>query len=116
MLIFNKCCIIRKGGADEGFFSQFFFPDLRRMIIRYIVVFEIFYCTAFSQEDFDAYWEMYKNHYKKQYSGKEDSIRRNILRNNIKMINNHNVRHDLGLVSYRLKVNKFADMVVTFQC
>ena len=46
----------------------------------------------------------------KKYNLKEEESRRAIFENNVKRINDHNLHYDLGLISYRLGLNKFADM------
>jgi hypothetical protein len=46
-----------------------------------------------------------------------DMFSQNVFKNNVAMINQHNLEADLGLHSYTLEINKFADMVhdLTFQ-
>jgi len=56
-------------------------------------------------------WEAYKTRFNKDYeSDAEELLRRSIWEKNLKKIEHHNIRHSLGEVTYRLGVNKFADM------
>jgi cathepsin L len=55
-------------------------------------------------------WEAYKVKFNKDYSQDDEQARRIIWEENIKRISQHNLRHDLGLHSYRLGLNHYADM------
>jgi len=57
-----------------------------------------------------ANWELYKSVHGKSYSANEDALRRKIFEDRIERINAHNLRHDLGLTTYRQGLNKFTDM------
>jgi len=57
-------------------------------------------------------WTSFKNGYGLVYNTSlEEMHRLRIFTNNVKMIIQHNIEHDLGLHTYRLGVNKFAAMV-----
>jgi len=57
-------------------------------------------------------WTSFKNGYGLVYNTSlEEMHRLKIFSNNVKMIIQHNIEHDLGLHTYRLGVNKFAAMV-----
>ncbi|XP_022652943.1 cathepsin L1-like [Varroa destructor] len=66
-------------------------------------------CVAYSHH-LDNHWAAFKKVHKKKYNLKEEESRRAIFENNVKRINDHNLHYDLGLISYRLGLNKFADM------
>jgi len=61
--------------------------------------------------DLDEHWAAFKQTHDKHYTllGEEYGRRVNFERN-VKKINDHNVLFDLGLVSYRLGLNKYSDM------
>ncbi|TPP67000.1 Preprocathepsin cathepsin L [Fasciola gigantica] len=48
--------------------------------------------------------------YNREHNGADDEKRRNIWEQNVKHIQEHNLRHDLGLVTYTLGLNQFTDM------
>ncbi|THD23701.1 Secreted cathepsin L 1 [Fasciola hepatica] len=58
----------------------------------------------------DDLWYHWKRIYNKEYNGADDEHRRDIWEENVKHIQEHNLRHDLGLVTYTLGLNKFTDM------
>nr|AAD23996.1 cathepsin [Fasciola gigantica] len=58
----------------------------------------------------DDLWHQWKRMYNKEYNGADDEHRRNIWEENVKHIQEHNLRHDLGLVTYTLGLNQFTDM------
>jgi len=58
----------------------------------------------------DEHWSRFKTFHGKAYSGNEEGIRRALFEDNVKKINDHNLRHDLSLTSFRLGLNRFADM------
>jgi cathepsin L len=55
-------------------------------------------------------WESFKTVHGKSYSPREEFFRRRIFEKNVVKINDHNLKNDLGLVSFRLGLNKFADL------
>ncbi|KAA0200003.1 Secreted cathepsin L 1 [Fasciolopsis buskii] len=58
----------------------------------------------------DEVWREWKRKYKKELNGVDDAFRRKIWEDNVKYIQEHNLRHDLGLVTYTLGLNQFTDM------
>ncbi|RWS22930.1 cathepsin L1-like protein, partial [Leptotrombidium deliense] len=61
--------------------------------------------------NFDEHWSHFKFSYNKNYNDqKEESYRRSIFVENVKKIIKHNIEADLGLHSYVLGVNEFADL------
>jgi cathepsin L len=61
-------------------------------------------------QSLNEHWEAYKVKFNKDYSQDDEQARRIIWEENIKRITQHNLRQDLGLHSYRLGLNHFADM------
>merc|ERR1719410_273413 len=61
--------------------------------------------------NYDAEWEMFKLKYERNYlSTPEHDNRKNVFISNLKLIQKHNAEHALGLHTYTLGVNKFADL------
>ena len=52
----------------------------------------------------------WKHKYSKIYSNKENNIRFNIFKKNIKLIEEHNIRYNEGLEDFNMKINNFADL------
>jgi cathepsin L len=59
------------------------------------------------------HWETFKRVHNKQYSVAEDLLRRQIFAKNVRLVIHHNIEADLGLHSFRLGVNQFADLTNT---
>ncbi|CAF2451935.1 unnamed protein product [Rotaria sp. Silwood2] len=56
-------------------------------------------------------WNLFKRIHKKQYiNAREEQYRYTVFKDNVAMINRHNLDADLGLHTYTLKINQFADM------
>jgi len=61
--------------------------------------------------DLDNEWENFKLNFERNFiSSTEHNSRRAIFAENLRLINKHNAEHALGLHTYTLGVNKFADM------
>jgi len=61
--------------------------------------------------NYDAEWEMFKLKYERNYlSTPEHDNRKNVFISNLKLIQKHNAEHALGLHTFALGVNKFADL------
>ncbi|TPP61293.1 Cysteine protease [Fasciola gigantica] len=58
----------------------------------------------------DDLWHEWKRMYNKEYNGADDEHRRTVWGKNVKHIQEHNLRHDLGLVTYTLGLNQFTDL------
>ncbi|VDP96497.1 unnamed protein product [Echinostoma caproni] len=58
----------------------------------------------------DELWHHWKRLYKKEYNGPDDAVRRAIWEENAEHIKQHNLHHDLGLVTYSLGLNQFTDL------
>ncbi|CAF2526807.1 unnamed protein product [Rotaria sp. Silwood2] len=58
-----------------------------------------------------ALWDLFKRVHKKQYTNlREEQYRFVAFKDNVAMIDRHNLEADMGLHSYTLKINQFADM------
>ncbi|CAF1171084.1 unnamed protein product [Adineta steineri] len=56
-------------------------------------------------------WNLFKHAHMKQYVNvEEENYRQTIFNDRVAMINEHNLEADLGLYTYKLKINQFADM------
>merc|ERR1712012_1010659 len=61
--------------------------------------------------NYDQEWEIFKAKYERKYlSTPEHDQRRSIFISNLRLIQKHNAEHALGLHTYTLGVNKFADL------
>jgi cathepsin L len=58
-------------------------------------------------------WNMWKKNNNKQYSNTEDQVRRVAWENNLKIVQQHNLQADLGVHTFYLGMNKFADLTLT---
>jgi len=62
-------------------------------------------------EEFNFHWELFKSTYEKTYADvNEETTRRLIWEDHLALIASHNREHDLGLHTYTLGINKYADM------
>ena len=67
---------------------------------------------ALASTEIDELWTKFTKKYKTSYSNSvEAEQRKAIFAANLKLINKHNDEADQGLHSYRLAMNKFADLV-----
>ncbi|KAG8178111.1 hypothetical protein JTE90_017458 [Oedothorax gibbosus] len=64
-------------------------------------------CVA---SNLDSLWEIFKTTYSKVYSTSTEPRRREIFENNVVKIVDHNLEHDLGMHTYRMGINEFADL------
>jgi cathepsin L len=63
--------------------------------------------------ELDELWTSFKKTYDKFYDDEiEDSYRRSILQNNLNYIQKHNIEADLGMHTYTLGVNEYADLTL----
>jgi len=61
--------------------------------------------------DLDTEWEKFKIEYGKNFlAGQEHDARKNIFANNLKFIEKHNAEHALGLHTFTVGINQFADL------
>merc|ERR1719400_1865251 len=78
--------------------------------MKFLVVFAIAF-VATQALDLDSEWEQFKIKYgKNMLTGSEHDLRKNIFAANLKFIEKHNAEHDLGLHTFTVGVNQFADL------
>merc|ERR1711988_1227003 len=60
--------------------------------------------------EFESSWEIFKNEHNKEYENeKEEALRKEIFRTNIKHVEMHNYLHEKGAKTFRLEINQYAD-------
>lgn len=59
----------------------------------------------------DHTWELWKGTYSKKYTKDEEILRRHIWEDNFELVTRHNMEHSIGLQSFTLEMNEFADLV-----
>ncbi|XP_071825259.1 cathepsin L-like peptidase [Apostichopus japonicus] len=69
-------------------------------------------CFTVIDKGFDDTWEAWKQTHSKQYTKEEEDNRRKIWEDNLQKVSKHNTEHSLGLHSYTLGMNKYADLRV----
>jgi len=67
-------------------------------------------CTLASN---DRQWNLWKQVNNKLYSSSEEQLRRAIWESNLRIVQEHNLQADLGVHTFWLGMNKFADLTVT---
>jgi len=72
-----------------------------------------FSCTLALDAKLDMHWNLWKQANNKLYSDADESLRRAIWEDNLKKVQEHNLKADLGVHTYWLGMNKFADLTVT---
>jgi cathepsin L len=60
--------------------------------------------------ELDEHWETYKATHNKQYDSQFEFVRRLIWEANLKYIQKHNLEYDMGLHTYTLGLNEWADL------
>merc|ERR1712142_727518 len=84
--------------------------DEQQHIMKFLVVLAIA-LTATQAFDLDTEWEHFKLKYGKNLlTGQEHDARKSIFANNLKFIEKHNAEHALGLHTYTVGINQFADL------
>jgi len=78
--------------------------------MKFLVVLAIA-LAAVQAFDLDTEWEHFKIKYGRNLlTGQEHDARKNIFANNLKFIEKHNAEHALGLHTYTVGINQFADL------
>jgi len=68
-------------------------------------------CVAAQAFDLDTEWEQFKVKYERNHlNSQEHGIRKNIFADNLKFIEKHNAEHAMGLHTFTVGINKFADL------
>jgi len=71
-----------------------------------------FGCTLALDVTLDEHWNLWKGTYNKQYSNAEEGLRRAIWESNLNKVNEHNIQADLGVYTYWLGMNAYADLTI----
>jgi len=58
------------------------------------------------------HWNLWKSTHNKQYSDVEESVRRGIWESNLKKVQQHNLEADLGVHTFWLGMNAYADLTI----
>jgi cathepsin L len=69
-----------------------------------------FTCSLAFDAKLDQSWNLWKSSFNKQYSNIEENVRRAIWESNLKIVQAHNLEADLGVHTYWLGMNAYADM------
>jgi len=72
-----------------------------------------FSCTLALDVTLNEQWKLWKNVNNKRYGDAQEQVRRDIWETNLKIVQDHNIQADLGVHSYYLGMNKFADLTIT---
>jgi cathepsin L len=72
-----------------------------------------FSCTLAFDVTLDKYWDLWKQVNGKIYSSVENDVRRTAWEDNLKIVQDHNLQADLGVHTFWLGMNKFADLTIT---
>jgi len=78
--------------------------------MKFLIVVLALVSVALANDQINSDWHEWKTINKKSYSIAEDSLRKEIFIANAERIASHNRLYDMGLKTYRLGINKFADL------
>jgi cathepsin L len=82
-----------------------------KAFIALCLLFVCVYSAPTFNAELDAPWVLFKRTFEKQYASvEEETSRRSIFEDNVALIRNHNLEADIGLHTYTLGLNKYADM------
>ncbi|CAF2029517.1 unnamed protein product [Rotaria magnacalcarata] len=77
------------------------------------ITFSLFvsYCSSKPTSSLDEAWKLFKKLHNKEYNSiNDEQLRRDIWEENVRMIQKHNFESDLGIHTFTMKVNQFADL------
>jgi len=69
-----------------------------------------FSCTLAFDANLDQQWKLWKSTYNKQYSNVQEILRRTAWESNLQIVQAHNLEADMGVHTYWLGMNAYADM------
>jgi cathepsin L len=72
-----------------------------------------FSCTLALDVGLNQHFKLWKEINNKRYSDAEENVRRAIWESNLKIVRNHNLEADLGVHTFTLGMNKYADMTIS---
>uniref|UniRef100_G3VJ29 Cathepsin propeptide inhibitor domain-containing protein n=1 Tax=Sarcophilus harrisii TaxID=9305 RepID=G3VJ29_SARHA len=67
------------------------------------------YCLPTRNTKLDTEWELFKSTHGRNYTKEEDTFRRKVWEQNLKLIEEHNHQYKVGKQSYYLEMNAFGD-------
>ncbi|UJR11424.1 hypothetical protein I4U23_015604 [Adineta vaga] len=82
---------------------------MRSILILVLVAFTLSSTWARSMT-INRQWKVWKSQFDKSYTNVEERLRRTIWEKNLELVEEHNRQADLGLHTYRLGMNQFADL------
>jgi len=71
-----------------------------------------FSCTLALDVTLDKHWGLWKQTHNKNYAGAEEHLRRATWEDNLKKVQEHNLKADMGVHTFWLGMNHFADLTV----
>jgi len=81
--------------------------------MKFLILVALFAAVAVSaalKDDLNSHWNLFKRVHAKNYNAVEEATRRLIWQERVEKVASHNRRYDLGLETFRMGVNKFADL------
>jgi len=72
-----------------------------------------FSCTLALDVTLNQHWQLWKSTNNKLYSDADEHVRRGIWESNLKLVQDHNLKADLGVHTFWLGMNKYADLTVS---
>ncbi|CAF3548048.1 unnamed protein product [Rotaria sp. Silwood1] len=72
-----------------------------------------FSCALTLDVTLNQHWKLWKEVNNKHYTDGEEHVRRAIWENHLKVVRDHNLQADLGVHTYWLGMNKYADLTIT---
>jgi len=80
--------------------------------ISVLAVLALACCTLAIDVSLNDQWRLWKSVYNKQYSGAEENVRRAAWEANLEIVNAHNLEADLGVHTFWLGMNAYADLTL----
>jgi cathepsin L len=71
-----------------------------------------FSCTLALDVTLNQHWKLWKNTHHKQYFDAEEHVRRAVWESNLKKVQEHNLEADLGVHTFWLGMNAYADLTI----
>jgi len=71
-----------------------------------------FSCTLATDVTLDRHWKLWKDANNKRYVNAEEQVRRATWESNLKKVHEHNLQADLGVHTFYLGMNKYADLSI----
>lgn len=85
---------------------------MKWLLVLAVVVAAVSCKSIHVDHDLDVHWEKFKNVFNKRYSAAEEPKRRQAFEANVAKISSHNRKFDMGLSTYTLGLNEYADLTI----